>query len=130
MSLAVTTNTTQIKHYTTQPFKYAFIILCEITTLSQEDEHHKLHTEQHIILYLVYLHKGFICVITIIAVQLDYSRSTACAVKITINRISRPLFHDIHTEAISLSFWDVRNVLPTGVNTRAHETVVCNVGGK
>ena len=39
-------------------------------------------THNNLLLYLICLHEGFliIAVITIIAVQLDYSRSTACAV--------------------------------------------------
>ena len=42
----------------------------------QEDERHSLHTKQH----FIYVHKGFMSVITIIGVQLDYARSTARAV--------------------------------------------------
>ena len=30
--------------------------------------------------YFIYLHKGFMSMIAIIAVQMDYVRSTACAV--------------------------------------------------
>ena len=39
-----------------------------------------IYTLNNWLLYLIYLHKGFISVITIIAVQLDYSCGTACAV--------------------------------------------------
>ena len=48
----------------------------------QEDERQNLHTKQqsHILLYFIYLHKGFMSVIMIISVQLDYARSTARAV--------------------------------------------------
>ena len=38
-----------------------------------------VYTPNNLLLYLIYLHKGFVFVITIIAVRLDYSRGTACA---------------------------------------------------
>ena len=38
-----------------------------------------IYTLNNWLLYIIYLHKGFISVIAIIAVQLDYSRAIACA---------------------------------------------------
>ena len=38
-----------------------------------------IYTLNNWLLYFIYLQKGFISVFTIIAVQLDYSRGTACA---------------------------------------------------
>ena len=38
-----------------------------------------IYTLNNWLLYLIYLHKGSISVIMIIAVQLDYSRRTECA---------------------------------------------------
>ena len=40
-----------------------------------------IYALNNLLLYLIYLHKWFISVITIIAVQLGYSRGTACAAK-------------------------------------------------
>ena len=45
------------------------------------------------LLYLIYLYKGFFSVITIIAVQLDYYRGTACALltgyHVIVTRVTR-----------------------------------------
>ena len=38
-----------------------------------------IYTLNNWLLYFIYLHKGFMSVITIIGVQLDYARSTARA---------------------------------------------------